>query len=107
MVLRATADKSGHCPRCANDVRTVQPWPHWRRVRLVYFAGLGVALCGAPVLLADPFVLIPCLMVYIAAIGPLNSLIRKQPTCAVCGAITQALTTSGISSREPGAAHVQ
>jgi hypothetical protein len=47
---------------------------------------LLVALFCAPVILADGFVLIPMLMVFIAAIGPLNTLVRKRPTCADCGA---------------------
>jgi hypothetical protein len=68
-------------------VRTVRPWPHWRKARYVYFAGLFVALCCGPVIFADGFVLIPSLMVYMAAIGPLNSLARKRPTCAQCGAV--------------------
>jgi len=50
-----------------------------------------LALFGAPVILADGFVLIPCLMMYIAAIGPLNALVAKQATCAQCGAVVGAL----------------
>ena len=90
-MLKATTEKSGLCSRCNEAVRTVRPWPHWRRVRYGYFAGLLVALCGGPVIFTDGFVLIPMLMVYIAAIGPLNSLARAQPTCAQCGAIARAL----------------
>lgn len=86
MTLRATREISGHCPRCDRGVRTVQPWPHWRRVRYGYFAMLVVALFCAPVILADGFVLIPMLMTFIASIGPLNSLVRKPATCADCGA---------------------
>jgi hypothetical protein len=89
MPLRATPEKSGFCPRCRQDVRTVRPWPHWRKVRYLYFGGLGIALCGSPVILCDGFVLIPSLMIFIAAIGPLNSLVAKKPTCAECGAITE------------------
>jgi hypothetical protein len=86
MPLRATPWKSGHCSRCKSDVRTVRPWPHWRKLRYVYFGILGVALFCTPVILCDGFVLIPTLMVFIAAIGPLNSLIAHKPTCADCGA---------------------
>lgn len=93
MSVRATVEISGHCSRCQRAVRTVQPWPHWRKARYGYFAMLGVALFASPVLLCDGFVLIPLLMVFIAAIGPLNTLARKRPTCADCGAITNALPT--------------
>jgi hypothetical protein len=89
--LRATKEKSGHCPRCREDVRTVQPWPHWRKVRYGYFGMLGVALFGTPVILIDGFVMIPLLMLFMAAIGPLNSLIGKPSTCAQCGAPVEAL----------------
>jgi len=90
-VVKATPDKTGYCPRCRQDVQTVRPWPHWRKVRYAYFGLLCVALFGAPVILADGFILIPTLMVFIAAIGPLNSLVAKKPTCAQCGALTEKL----------------
>lgn len=92
-VVKATPDKTGYCPRCRQDVRTIRPWPHWRKVRFGYFAVLGAALFGAPVILADGFVLIPSLMVFIAAIGPLNSLARRKPTCAQCGSPAENLRT--------------
>ena len=107
MTLRATPDKSGHCPRCREDVRTVRPWPHWRKLRYGYFAGLGLALCGTPVILADAFVLIPCLMIYIAAIGPLNSLVAKRPTCAQCGAPTDPLRSLRLLSPEHASSTAQ
>jgi hypothetical protein len=86
MTLRATTEISGYCSRCNHNVRTVRPWPHWRKVRYGYFGMLGLALCGAPVILCDGFVLIPTLMTFIAAIGPLNALVSTMPTCADCGA---------------------
>jgi len=72
----------------------------------VYFGVLALALFGAPVILADGFVLIPTLMVFIAAIGPLNSLIAKRPTCAECGAQVEKLralrlVASGTGSGKP------
>ena len=74
------------CPRCRNAVRPLRPWPHWRKVRVAYFAGLGLALCGGPVILADGFIMIPCLMLYMSAIGPINRLAREVPTCSKCSA---------------------
>ena len=102
-VLKATTEKSGYCPRCRQDVRTIRPWPHWRKVRYGYFAMLGVALCGFPVILVDGFVLIPSLMIFIAAIGPLNSLVAKQPTCAQCGAPADRLRTLKLIVNQRGA----
>ena len=77
------------CPRCLNAVRPIRPWPHWRKVRMAYFGGLGLALCGGPVILADAFVLIPSLMLYMSAIGPLNSLARARPVCSRCSALVE------------------
>jgi hypothetical protein len=62
---------------------------------------LGVALCGAPVLLVDGFVLIPSLMMFMAAIGPLNALVAKTPTCVQCGAPTEKLRTLRLISSQP------
>lgn len=102
-VLKATPEKSGFCPRCRKDVRTIRPWPHWRKVRYAYFGILGVALMGAPVILADGFILIPSLMLFIAAIGPLNALVAKKPTCVQCGAPAEKLRSLRlIASQSPG-----
>lgn len=100
-VLKATPEKSGFCPRCRQDVRTIRPWPHWRKVRYGYFGMLGVALLGAPVILVDGFVLIPSLMVFIAAIGPLNALVAKQPTCVNCGAPADKLRSLRLVASQP------
>ena len=88
-MIVATAEKTGHCDRCHTDVRTVRPWPHWAKLRYAYFAILGVALFCTPVILADGFIMIPTLMVFIAAIGPLNAMAAKRPTCMHCGAIVE------------------
>jgi ribosomal protein S27AE len=73
------------CPRCRQSVQALWPWPHWKKVRAGYFAGLGLALLGAPVILADGFIMIPTLMLYMSAIGPLNRLVRERPICTRCG----------------------
>jgi hypothetical protein len=104
MTVRATKQKTGHCPRCRDDVREVRPWPHWRKVRYGYFGVLGCALFGSPVLLCDGFVLIPTLMLFMAAIGPLNSLVAKPSTCAHCGGPTEPLRRLQIVASKRGAA---
>jgi hypothetical protein len=104
MSVHATKDKSGHCPRCREDVREVRPWPHWRKVRYGYFGVLGCALFGTPVLLCDGFVLIPTLMLFMAAIGPLNSLVAKPSTCAQCGGPTEPLRHLRVVSSKRGVA---
>jgi hypothetical protein len=101
MPLRATPEKSGYCPRCRTDVRTVRPWPHWRKIRYLYFCGLALAVCAAPVILCDGFVLIPSLMIFIAAIGPLNALVGRKPTCAQCGAVTERMRSLRLVVNQP------
>jgi hypothetical protein len=105
IAVKATPEKSGYCPRCRQDVRTVRPWPHWRKLRYLYFSLLGLALFGAPVILADGFILIPTLMVFIAAIGPLNSLVAKRPTCADCGAVVDKLRSLRLVASQSDPLH--
>ena len=81
----------------------MRPWPHWRKIRYGYFSMLAVALFCAPVILCDGFVLIPLLMVFIAAIGPLNTLVRAVPTCADCGAPIPADAPAPRSTPAPAA----
>ncbi|MFI5306121.1 MAG: hypothetical protein ACHQ53_02140 [Polyangiales bacterium] len=75
------------CWRCQHVTDPVRPWPHWAKVRFAYFAGLALALCGGPVILADGFVMIPTLMLYMSAIGPINRLARQRPECNRCSAM--------------------
>jgi hypothetical protein len=73
------------CPRCASWMQPRRPWPHWKKVRTVYYSAFALALFAGPVVLADGFVLIPTLMLYLSAIGPLNSFVRQRATCTRCG----------------------
>lgn len=84
-MLRATG--SGHCRRCDAHVRTVEPWPHWRRARLAFLGTLGLLGVASPILSADYCVMIPSLMLFLGAIGPLNGYVEEKPTCATCGAV--------------------
>lgn len=82
----------------------MRPWPHWRKVRYGYFGVLGCALLGSPVLLCDGFVLIPTLMLFMVAIGPLNSLIAKPVTCMTCGGPCEPLRHLRVVESKRGAA---
>lgn len=75
------------CGRCQRWTRAKRPWPHWRKARIAYFGMFGLALFGGPVILADGFVLIPGLMLYMLALGPLNSLARQRAVCRSCGGL--------------------
>ncbi|MDH5676223.1 MAG: hypothetical protein OEZ06_29150 [Myxococcales bacterium] len=77
------------CPRCHQVVTPLRPWRHWKTVRMAYFGGLGLALLGAPVILADGFVLIPTLMLYMVAIGPINTLAGQRAVCSRCSCVLE------------------
>jgi ribosomal protein S27AE len=85
VVMSQGSDDVACCPRCASWMKPRRPWPHWRKARTLYYSGFGLALCAGPVVLADAFVLIPTLMLYLSAAGPLNSFVRQQATCTRCG----------------------
>lgn len=87
MVTHEHAEDEVACGRCQRWMRPRRPWPHWGKVRVAYFSMFGLALFGGPVILADGFVLIPGLMLYLLAVGPLNSLARQRPMCRACGGL--------------------
>lgn len=95
---RATAEISGYCPRCADDVRTVRPWPHWKKVRYGFFGVLAMAALFSPVILADGCMLIPSIFLFISALGPLNTLAAEEPTCARCGGVAAGAPRGAVGS---------
>jgi hypothetical protein len=78
-----------HCPRCRRRVEATWPWSGWVNLRKAWFVGLGLILLGSPLLMADMYVLMPCSMLFISAIGPLNTLARTRPTCLQCGSVVE------------------
>lgn len=83
----ATPHESGFCPRCDRNVRTVRPWPHWQKVRYGFFGVLALGALFSPIIMADGCMLVPLLLVFLSALGPLNGLAAEKPTCALCGGV--------------------
>jgi ribosomal protein S27AE len=101
MAMPLRTDVLADCPRCATRVHAVWPWRHWGRLRYIYFGVLGLCLVASPVILADGFIMIPTMMVWMAAIGPINRLAAKKPTCARCGGIVTAVEPGSTGPARP------
>jgi hypothetical protein len=80
-----------HCPRCTRRVEATWPWAGWGNLRKVWFVGLGLLFVLSPVWFGDMVVLMPSAMLFIVAIGPLNTLARMRPTCLRCGSVVEAV----------------
>jgi len=79
-----------HCPRCSGRVDATWPWAGWGALRKGWFFGLGFVLLASPIWFTDFVVMMPSAMLFIAAIGPLNTLARTRPTCLRCGSAVEA-----------------
>jgi hypothetical protein len=76
-----------HCPRCDADVPVDAPWPHWRKIKIVYVTSLVLLLVVGPIMAVDYCVMIPSAILYLGAWGPINGHASERPTCRVCGGI--------------------
>ena len=74
-----------YCPRCRAPRRLVSPWRGWRIAKVVWFVVVGVMLLVSPIMMSDYVIMIPTMMVIIAAYGPLNGAASQRPTCRRCG----------------------
>jgi ribosomal protein S27AE len=88
-----------HCPRCSSHVEATWPWAGWVNLRRGWFFGLFFVVVASPIWFVDMYVMMPCAMLFIAAIGPLNTLARTRPTCLKCGSVVEA------ARLEPNPAH--
>jgi hypothetical protein len=79
----------GHCPRCATSVDATWPWSGWGRLRKTYLSGLALLMCLVPVWGFDMYVMMPCALVFVTAIGPINAAARILPTCLRCGCVVE------------------
>ena len=77
--------RTAHCDRCKRRVPVRRPWRGWRRLRAAWFATLLVSLPLLPALAFEACVMLPAFALFLCAIGPLNELARRRPSCARCG----------------------
>jgi hypothetical protein len=76
----------GYCTRCAHEVSVLRPWPGFRWLKRIWYAGLLVVLALMPIILSEITVLLPMAMVFAAAGGPVLALSAQPITCRECGA---------------------
>jgi hypothetical protein len=88
-----------YCPRCDTSVQALRPWRGWKHCWRVWLGGLAVMLALTPLLAYDFCVLIPGMMVYLSAGGPLWHLQRTQPVCRKCSLELVEGVTSGTPLR--------
>jgi hypothetical protein len=86
----------GYCGRCARDVPLLRPWPGFRWLKRVWFAGLLVVLALMPIILSEITVLLPMAMVFAVAGGPVLALAAQPTTCRECGATVELTAKSGL-----------
>lgn len=72
------------CGRCDAVVDPIRVWHGWNWCWRAWLCGLVVVVAMAPLLAYDFCVLIPGMMIYIAAGGPLRTLARTAPVCRRC-----------------------
>jgi hypothetical protein len=77
--------RTAHCARCKRRVLVRRPWRRWRQVRSLWFALVITSLPLLPALAGDACFMLPAFMLFLTAIGPLNELARRRPSCACCG----------------------
>jgi hypothetical protein len=97
-----------YCWRCDDLVRPVRPWPHWHKIKMVWWAMIGLITILSPIMGADYFCMIPTMMGIIVAGGPIYRYAAEPATCSVCSAELDPSRAQGTGvrarSRKPKAA---
>lgn len=83
--MASPASDDVYCPRCKVPRRLVRPWSGWRFCRYIWFGVVAVMMTVSPIMMSDYAVMIPTMMVILAAYGPLHGLASVRPTCRKCG----------------------
>lgn len=73
-----------YCARCDASVPVIRVWSGWKWCWRVWLTGFLMMIAMTPLLAYDFCVIIPGMMVYIAAGGPLYHLARTRPVCRRC-----------------------
>lgn len=88
-----------YCWRCDDVVRAIHPWPHWKKVRGVWYASMAGLCVIFPMASSDYCVMIPTMMGIIVAGGPIHRYAAEKPTCSVCSAELDPTRTHGTGVR--------
>lgn len=73
-----------YCRRCQALVPSIRPWRGWKPAWLLWRIGLVGVLALSPFLASDYCIMLPAMMVYLAAAGPLRSFAQTRPVCRRC-----------------------
>lgn len=73
-----------YCVRCDHDVDPIRTWRGFRVGWTIWRIGLVGVLALSPLLASDYCVMLPSMMFYLAAGGPLRALARTRPVCPRC-----------------------
>ena len=76
-----------YCTRCHQQREVTMPWPHWSRVRRLYFGVPLLALPVLPIMLSDVFLMTPMVVAYLFGVGPLLGTRQLLTKCRDCGAV--------------------
>ncbi len=64
----------------------IAPWPGFRWVKRVWYAGLLVLFALMPMIMAEITLLLPMALMFALAAGPVHALAAQKTTCRDCGA---------------------
>lgn len=73
-----------YCSRCDGLVPSLRPWRGWRPAWRAWKIGLVGVLALSPILAADFCVMVPSMMLYLAAGGTLRTFAQERPVCRRC-----------------------
>lgn len=73
-----------YCDRCEGLVPPLRPWRGWRPAWNAWKIGLVGVLALFPVLATDFCIMLPGMMLYLSAGGPLRMYARERPVCRRC-----------------------
>ena len=76
----------GHCDRCARRVALICPPTFSRWAPRVWRGMVAIIAMLYPVLAVDYCFMIPCMVMVLAAAGPVRRLALERPSCRRCGA---------------------
>jgi hypothetical protein len=92
-----------YCPRCDEMVAAIRPWRGWRPAWVVYRIVLVGVLALSPIFASDYCVMLPSMMAYLAAGGPLRSFAKTPPCCGRCSLDLDERVRGGTGIRQVAA----
>jgi hypothetical protein len=73
-----------YCRRCVALVPSIRPWHGWKPAWTAWKVGVVGVIAMTPLLASDFCVMLPSMMVYLTAGGPLRAYAKTRPVCRRC-----------------------